>query len=100
MNVNEKNHSFDPSWIKSPLWKMKDENLQDIGIIRDVLNRCSRGRIVEMLKQVLFAEEKTALVKSDLETFFQFKIQAFEKHVKMNNPVKVTKHQFVRNNGK
>ena len=53
-----------------------------------------------MLKQVLFAEEKTALVKSDLETFFQFKIQAFEKHVKMSNPVKVTKHQYVRNNGK
>ena len=51
-------------------------------------------------KLVTLAEEKTALVKPDLESFFQFKIQAFEKHIKANNPIKVNKNQFVRNSGK
>ena len=59
--------------------------MQNIGEIREMLLKCSGGNIVEMLKRVLMADEKTALVRNELENFFQFKIEAFEKHMKTSS---------------
>merc|ERR1711971_1318311 len=38
-----------------------------------------------MLKSVLSTEEKTALVRTELESFFQSQAQSFENHMKMKN---------------
>ena len=41
-----------------------------------------------MLKKILSADEKTALVKTELETFFQNQAQSFENHMKIKSEIK------------
>ena len=59
------------SCIKNVLW-IKDQ--QDFGnkcLIRELLQKCSGGQIIEMLKNILSREEKTALVKDEFNSLFQ-----------------------------
>ena len=73
------------SCIKNVLW-IKDQ--QDFGnkcLIRELLQKCSGGQIIEMLKHILSGEEKTALVKNELNSFFQTQAQSFENHMKIKS---------------
>ena len=73
------------SCIKNPLWNEKGEDFENRYLIRTLFQKCSGGRIVEMLKKTLSGEEKSALVKSELESFFQTQAQSFENHMKSKN---------------
>ena len=75
------------SCIKNVLW-IKDQ--QDFGnkcLIRELLQKCSGDQIIEMLKHILSGEEKTALVKNELNSFFQTQAQSFENHMKIKSEV-------------
>ena len=67
------------SCIKSPIWIEGQEDFNIKCHIREFLQKCSGGKIVTMLKSVLSTEEKTALVKTELESFFQSQAQSFRK---------------------
>ena len=73
------------SCIKSPIWIEGQEDFNIKCHIREFLQKCSGGKIVTMLKSVLSTEEKTALVKTELESFFQSQAQSFENYMKIKN---------------
>ena len=77
--------------IKTPFWN--EASQFDFNIkchLRELLQKCSGGNIVEMLKWLLSAEEKTALVKIELQSFFQSQtMQSFENHLKIKYEVEV-----------
>ena len=73
------------SCIKSPIWIEGQEDFYIKCHIREFLQKCSGGKIVTMLKSVLSTEEKTALVKTELESFFQSQAQSFENYMKIKN---------------
>ena len=53
------------SLIKTPFWnKASQFDFNNKCHLRELLQKCSGGKIVEMLKWLLSAEEKTALVKN------------------------------------
>ena len=63
------------SCIISPIW-IEEEDFDVKCHIREFLQKCSGGKIVEMLKSVLTIEEKSALVRAELEPFIQSKAQS------------------------
>ena len=73
------------SGIKSPIWIEGQEDCYINCHIREFLQKCSGGKIVKMLKSVLSTEEKSALVKPELELFFQLQAESFENHMKIKN---------------
>ena len=77
------------SCIKIPLWNENQENFENKCLIREILQKCSGGKIIGMLKKILSNEEKTALVKTQLDSFFQNQTQYFENHMKMKSEIKM-----------
>ena len=73
------------SCIKSPIWIEGQEDFYINCLIREFLQKCSGGKIVTMLKSVLSTEEKSALVKTELEPFIQSQAQSVENHTKVRN---------------
>ena len=49
------------SSIKTPLWDEGQHNFENKCLIREFLQKCSGGKIVEMLKKILCGKEKYAL---------------------------------------
>ena len=82
---NDKELAILISCIKSPLWIEGQEDFNIKCNIREFLQRCSGGKIVKMLKNVLSTEEKSGLVKNELESFFQTQAQSFENYMKVKN---------------
>ena len=72
------------SCIVSPIW-VEEEDFDLKCHIRDFLQKCSGGKIVEMLKSVLTIEEKSALVRAELEPFIQSKAQSVKNLTKIRN---------------
>ena len=70
------------SCIKNPLWNEKGEDFENKYLIRTLFQKCSGGKVVEMLKKTLSGEEKSALVKSELESFFQTQMQMNQRKTK------------------
>ena len=66
------------SGIKTPIWNEGDENFGIKGLIREFLQNSSGNKIIDMLKNILSPEEKTALVKNELDSFFQSQAKSFE----------------------
>ena len=59
------------SFIKTPFWNETSRfDFNNKCHLRELLQKCSGGRIIQMLKWLLSAEEKTALVKNELQSFF------------------------------
>ena len=79
------------SCIKKALWSKNQQNFGNKCLIRELLQKCSGGQIIEMLKNILSGEEKTALVKNELNSFFQNQAQSFENHMKIKSEVIVPK---------
>ena len=79
------------SLIKTPFWnKASQFDFNNKCHLRELLQKCSGGKIVEMLKWLLSAEEKTALIKNELQSFFQSQaMQSFENHIKIKHEVEV-----------
>ena len=79
------------SLIKTPFWKEASQlDFNNKCHLRELLQKCSGGKIVEMLKWLLSVEEKTALVKNELQSFFQSQaMQSFENHIKIKHEVEV-----------
>ena len=79
------------SLIKTPFWKEASQlDFNNKCHLRELLQKCSGGKIVEMLKWLLSAEEKTALVKNELQSFFQSQaMQSFENHINIKYEVEV-----------
>ena len=73
------------SCIKNSLWIENQEDFGNKYLIRELLQKCSGGNIVKMLKKILSGEEKTALVKNELDSFFQTQAQSFENHMKVKS---------------
>ena len=73
------------SCIKSPIWIEGQEDFYIKCHIRELLQKCAGGKIVKMLKSVLSTEEKSALVKTELESFFQTQAQSFENYMKIKS---------------
>ena len=80
---NDKELAILISCIKSPLWIEGQEDFNIKCHIREFLQKCSGGKIVKMLKNVLSTEEKSGLVKNELETFFQTQAQSFQNYMKV-----------------
>ena len=76
-----------PFSIKNPIWNNGKYDLQNKMIVRDLLQKCSGDKIVEMLKSILSVEEKTALVKTELESFFENQTKSFENHMKKQEKI-------------
>ena len=79
---------MDMSWNNDKDLAIWIEGHEDFFIkcyIREFLQKCSGGKIVTMLKSILSTEEKSALVKTELESFFQLQAQSFENHMKIKN---------------
>ena len=53
------------SFIKSPPWIEGEENFHIKCLLRELLHKCSGGKIIEMLKNILSSEERCALIKSE-----------------------------------
>ena len=85
---NNKELSLVISCIKNPLWNEDLENFDNKCLIRELLQKCSGGKIINMLKKILSNEEKTALVKAELDSFFQNQAQSFENHMNIKSDVK------------
>ena len=78
--------------IKSPVWNEGENRFYNKPSVRELLYKCSGGKIIEMLKDTLSAEEKTALVHRELQSYFQFK--SFENYMKMSNDCKPTNFEI------
>ena len=72
------------SCIVSPIW-IEEEDFDVKCHIREFLQKCSGGKIVKMLKSVLTIEEKSALVRAELEPFIQSKAQSVKNLTKIRN---------------
>ena len=84
---NNKSLSLLISAIKNPLWEQEQYEVQNTCLLRELFQKCSGGKIIEMLKKILLVEEKSALVKDELQSFFQLQAQNFENHMKMKTEV-------------
>ena len=73
------------SCIKSPIWIEGQEDFYIKCHIRELLQKCAGGKIVKMLKSVLTIEEKSALVRAELEPFIQSKAQSVKNLTKIRN---------------
>ena len=73
------------SFIKEPIWNEGHDNFFVKCHLRELLQKCSGGKMVEMLKNILSPEEKSALVKTELESLFQNQVQSFENQIMTKN---------------
>ena len=53
------------SFIKSPPWIEGEENFNTKYLLRELLQKCSGGKVIEMLKSILSFEERCALIKTE-----------------------------------
>ena len=90
---NNKELSLVISCIKSPLWNEGQGNFGNKCLIREILQKISGNKIIEMLKEILSAEEKTALVKTELESFFKKQALSFEHHMKIKSEIKTLENE-------
>ena len=80
------------SSIKNPLWNEGVEDFEIKSLIRELLQKCSGQKTVKMLKEILSPKEKTTLLKTELESFFQNKaFQSFENYT-MENEIKTSQN--------
>ena len=84
------------SHIKQPIWIRGKEDFYAKCVIREFLQKCSRDKIVEMLKSILSVEERMGLVKTEMESFFQNQTKAFENHMMVKNELNSTDDQVQR----
>ena len=91
---NNKELSIVISSIKSPLWIENQDDFENKCFLRELLQKCSGNKVIEMLKKILSAEEKTALVKTELASFFKNQAQSFENHMKIKSEMKSSIEQF------
>ena len=84
------------SHIKKPIWIRGKEDFYAKCVIREFLQKCSRDKIVEMLKSILSVEERMGLVKTEMESFFQNQTKAFENHMMVKNELNSTDDQVQR----
>ena len=83
MNWNgDKDLAMMISYIKEPIWNEGKDDLYVKCHLRELLQKCSGGKIVKMLKHILSPEEKSALVETELESFFQNQVQFFKNHMR------------------
>ena len=83
MNWNgDKDLAMMISYIKEPIWNEGQDDFYVKCHLRELLQKCSGGKMVEMMKNILSPEERSALVKTDLESFFQNQVQSFENHMR------------------
>ena len=82
---NTKDLSLALSCIKSPIWYEGHCDFENKCLLRELLQKCSGNKIVEMLKEILFADEKTALVVEELDSFFQNQTKCFVSHMKIKS---------------
>ena len=81
------------SSIKNPLWNEGVEDFEIKSLIRELLQKCSGKKTVEMLKEILSPKEKTTLLKTELESFFQNKaFQSFENYTMEKNEIKTSQN--------
>ena len=81
------------SQIKNPIWFREKEDFYAKCLIREFLQKCSRDKIVEMLKSILSVEERMGLVKTEMESFFQNQTKSFENHMMVKNELNDTDDQ-------
>ena len=81
------------SSIKNPLWNEGVEDFEIKSLIRELLQKCSGNKTVKMLKEILSPKEKTTLLKTELESFFQNKaFQSFENYTMEKNEIKTSQN--------
>ena len=81
------------SCIKNPLWNEGVEDFEIKSLIRELLQKCSGKKTVKMLKEILSPKEKTTLLKTELESFFQNKaFQSFENYTMEKNEIKTSQN--------
>ena len=86
MNWNsDKDLAMMISYIKEPIWNEGKDDFHVKCNLRELLQKCSGGKIVKMLKNILSPEEKSSLVRTELESFFQNQFQSFENHMRIKN---------------
>ena len=73
------------SCVRNALWNENQQSFENKCLIRELLQKCSGGKIVEMLKNILSGEEKGALVRNELNSFFQTQSQSFENYIGIKN---------------
>ena len=73
------------NFIKEPIWNEGHDNFFVKCALRELLQKLSGGKMVEMLKNILSTEEKSALVKTELEPLFQNQAQSFENQIRTEN---------------
>ena len=86
-NIN-KELSLVLSCIKSPIWYEEKCDFENKCLLRELLQKCSGNKIVKMLKEILSAEEKIALVDAELDSFFQNQAKCFAYHMKVKSEKK------------
>ena len=57
--------------IRNPLWINNAENFRNKCMIRELLQKISGDKIIEMLQNILSAEEKIGLEESEIDSFFR-----------------------------
>ena len=86
MNWNgDKDLAMMISYIKEPIWNEGKDDLFVKCHLRELLQKCSGGKIIKMLKNILSPEEKSALVETELDSFFRNQAQFFKNHMKTKN---------------
>ena len=87
------------SCVKNALWNKNQQSFENKCLIRELLQKCSGGKIVEMLKNILSGEEKGALVRNELNSFFLTQGQSFENYISIKSetipPLKKIKTEHV-----
>ena len=73
------------SYVKEPIWNEGKDDLYVKCHLRELLQKCSGGKIIKMLKNILSPEEKSALVETELESFFRNQAEFFKNHMKTKN---------------
>ena len=86
MNWNgDKDLAMMISYIKEPIWNEGKDDLYVKCHLRELLQKCSGGKIIKMLKNILSPEEKSALVETELESFFRNQAEFFKNYMKTKN---------------
>ena len=65
------------SFIRIAPWIEGEEDFHIKCLLRELLQKCSGGKIIEMLKSILSPEERNALIKTEFEIKTE---ENFEKH--------------------
>ena len=86
-NIN-KELSLVVSCIISPIWFEEKSDFENKCLLRELLQKFSGNKIVKMLKEILSAEEKIALVNDELDSFFQNQAKCFVSHMKIKSESK------------